>query len=337
MSTFEFSESKLGKFETIKLINKNTNEYIEIAKYGATLLKFVKLVNGKLFDIIDGFQTEEELENGKGARCWIMTPFSNRIENGTYTFLGKEYKISPTPPRSIVIHGFTSTRLFNLEKVIYSDDFILVEFLNKSLRKGNIEGYPFDIDVKIRYKFEKNKLFIEVEGINVGDIPAPFFSGWHPYFKTNNDGINDLILECEAGSIIKTNEKLIPLPEPYTYEKLDKNSDYYFGKHLKKQIGSRIFDLCYSDLKPETDGLIRTSLIDLNNKFKLTLFQEGGLTLLFSGDTLANRPRKSFAIEPVQFMTNAFNRPELIDKLTILPGNSSNFNFGVETFNYESN
>lgn len=336
MSKFIITESNLGKFETIKVINNETNEFIEIAKLGATLIKFVVNVNGELIDIIDGFQTEEELEYSKGARSWIMCPFSNRIKDGIYSFDGKVQKIIPAPPRAIVIHGFTSIQNFEIHNEGHGENSATVEFINKTLRKGAFEGYPFDVDVLIRFTYSATKLTINVEGINVGDSPAPFGTGWHPYFKTSDSGIENLVLECEAESIIKTDSALIPLPLPDTYQKINKDSQLFFGKGQNKKINKTVFDVCFANMIHEKDKIIRTSIIDLDKKFKLTVFQEGGITLIFSGDTLQTRARNSLAIEPVQFMTDAFNRPELKDNITIFPGKKSIFTFGVELKTYES-
>jgi aldose 1-epimerase len=60
------------------------------------------------------------------------------------------------------------------------------------------------------------------------------------------------------------------------------------------------------------------------------VFQERGLMHVFTGDTLARRPRGALALEPVEFMTNAFNRPECREALALAPGAERSFRFGVE-------
>jgi len=78
-----------------------------------------------------------------------------------------------------------------------------------------------------------------------------------------------------------------------------------------------------------SEGLSRTSIEDPDAGLTLTVVQEGGLMHLFTGDTLPIRPRASIALEPVQFMTNAFNRPrQRSDRAA--PGRTSVFRFGVE-------
>ena len=63
---------------------------------------------------------------------------------------------------------------------------------------------------------------------------------------------------------------------------------------------------------------------------KITVFQERGLMHVFTGDTLGRRPRNALALEPIEVLTNAFNRPECRDAITLAPGAERSFRFGVE-------
>lgn len=50
---------------------------------------------------------------------------------------------------------------------------------------------------------------------------------------------------------------------------------------------------------------------------------------VFTGDTLARDRRRSIALEPVETPTNAFNQAELADAITLQPGETRSFRFGV--------
>lgn len=50
---------------------------------------------------------------------------------------------------------------------------------------------------------------------------------------------------------------------------------------------------------------------------------------VFTGDTLARDRRHSIALEPVETPTNAFNHQELADAITLQPGETRGFRFGV--------
>jgi aldose 1-epimerase len=336
---FEVNDSTLGQFKTLLISDNKTNSKIEIALRGATLLNYFVKINQELFHFIDGFQTPEELEFGKGARCWIMTPFANRIKNGLYNFLGNTYYLKPIPPRTQVIHGLTSNVNFKVLDINSSNEKIEIIFYTDILRPGIFDGYPFSVDVYIKYVFEGLKLNVEVIAKNVGNEPAPFGTGWHPYFKTSEKGIDNLILTINANQLIITDQNLIPLKDENAYGRIDDypGCDFRETKTIvERVIKNRILDNCFADLKVDDIGLHSTSLHDTTNGIKISVFQRGGMTQVFSGDTLSGRERKSIAIEPVQFMTNAFNRPELVDKIKIAPGEESKFEFGLEV-SFEGN
>ncbi len=330
---FDLTESNLGKFKTYILKDSLFNSSIEIAEQGATLLNFFTPIEGEVFNIIDGFSTEAEFENSRGARSWIMAPFSNRIENGTYSFRGKTYQIKPIKPRSIVIHGFTFYNNFKINSVNIQENFIDLIFHSDCLRPEVYEGYPFAVDVFISYRLYGNRFEIKVIGKNVGEEPAPFCSGWHPYFKTSDDGIENLILEINSKKIILIDENYIPLKGNDAYGNINNFPLMDFRKSVpksKRRIDYRIIDTCFADLDINDDNMMISALIDETRNIKINLFQERGMVLAFSGDSLSERKRKSIAIEPVEFMTNAFNRPELAEELTIYPEQEKIFHFGVE-------
>lgn len=54
---------------------------------------------------------------------------------------------------------------------------------------------------------------------------------------------------------------------------------------------------------------------------------------VFTGDTLPRDQRTSVAIEPVEAMTNAFNRPEFASAIEITPGETRRFRCGAKLVN----
>lgn len=55
----------------------------------------------------------------------------------------------------------------------------------------------------------------------------------------------------------------------------------------------------------------------------------GGLTHLFTGDTLARARRTAIAIEPVSAMTDAFNHPGQAAAIRLAPGATRRFHCGA--------
>jgi aldose 1-epimerase len=331
--SISLTESKLGKFKTLILKDDQFNCSTEIALQGATLLNYYLPIRGQLYNIIDGFSTEAEFEHSRGARSWIMAPFSNRIENGEYKFLGNNYRISPIPPRTQVIHGFTFYHDFKIHSFSTHNNYAELILFSDCLKPDSYIGYPFRVDVYIKYIFEGYKLSIEVIAENLGETKAPFGTGWHPYFKTSDNGIEDLVLEINAKKIILTDNNSIPLHGKEAYGELDFFPKLDFRKAIdfeKRRINKRKVDTCYAELATYNNGFAISSIIDDEQGIKINVFQKEGMVLAFSGDSLRERNRKSIAIEPVQFMTNVFNRTEFEREISILPGTRKSFLFGVD-------
>lgn len=333
MSRFEYKESNLGKFKTFILQDNESGTRLETAFKGATPLSFNMLINGREFNILDGFASEEELDYSRGARNWIMTPFANRIKDGRYRFEGNEYVLEPIAPRDYVIHGYTSHELFELEAVEISDTNITALLVNRSIRNGKYPGYPFSADVYVKFTLSGSKVNISVEGRNTGEESLPFFSGWHPYFKTSARGIEHLILTLDAGSNIVMDPNYLPLEGRDAYAPITDFPGINYSPSVPisgRRINGRVIDNCFAGLNFDSGGTARSLLYDPDNGVEITVFQKGGVTLVFTGDSLKERKRESVAIEPMQSITNTFNRPELKELYTVQPGGSNIFEFGFE-------
>lgn len=333
MKRFLFAEKKtFGTFTTFELKDTASGASAEVALKGATLLKYYINLNNELFNIIDGFKTPEELIKAKGARSYIMTPFANRIPDGKYSFEGKSYVIEPVPPRTEVIHGFTASHIFGLEEYAETDEFASITLVT-DITPDQYKGYPFSLKVSVKFTLSEEKLDIAVTSVNTGENSAPFFCGWHPYFRTNEDGIENLILTIDAESVISMDEKFIPLKGSAAFSPIEKHKrDDYRSVLTEKEriINNRKLDLCYANLNLDKKGFAYSSIYDPDNGLKITMYQKGGVTLAFSGDSLIARKRKAVALEPMMALTNAFNREDFKKLITIQPGASISFNFGVK-------
>lgn len=324
------TEEKFGSHK--KIIVEASDVKFTFCLTGATPLSLEFKSGEKFLSVLDGYQTPEEFDSVSGSRNWIMTPFANRIANNSYIFLGKEYHLVPVPPKQRVIHGFTSMEKFEIISVESGASSVTIRLKNSSIRKGRFKGYPFDVDVLVDYKLSKDALSIKVTGHNIFNEPIPFWSGWHPYFKTCNEGIEHLRVELDAKSIILMDANFIPLAgnDAYSDIALNPKFDLRYSKNREaKTIDGKIFDLCYANLIAGADGKFSTAVIDDKNKISLQIFQNKGVTLIFSGDSLTERKRKSIAVEPMQCLTNSFNRSEFEEDISILPGQTKSFEFGV--------
>ncbi len=335
MSKYKFSEIKFGNHKTIILSNESDGSSFQIALRGATPLKFNIPLNGKIFNILDSFLLPSELKEGEGSRCWIMAPFTNRIPDDIYEFNGNKYLMEPNSLNGKVIHGFSYMIPFEINNLEINNQFIEVTLSTTLIRPGIFNGYPFALDLFIKYRLHDCELDVHIIADNVGDIPLPYSTGWHPYFKTTDNGIEHLILSVDSESVILLDQNYIPLPGSLAYGSINDFPQLDFRNIVPPQyrvINGRKIDHCFDKIAKDKNGFATASIYDPDNGLKISLTQKGGVTLIFTGDLLTVRPRKSIAIEPLQVITNAFNRSELREAITVLPGQKSTFEFGVKYF-----
>lgn len=308
-----------------------------VALHGATLLSWQIQQDGELLALTDGYRDPVELHQQSGVRNGILAPFPNRIAEGRYRFKDQEYDLLPdvTGDRT-VYHGFARTAPFVLESATATADGVQLILRSDKIRPGRFEGYPFALDLTVTYTITKNELVLDIHATNTGSTPAPYAAGWHPYFQLGNGiaDIDQLELRIPAGGLVRTDGALIPLPGAEGRVHLDDLPEMDFRDG--RPIGPRVVDACYSELLFGPDGRAETILRDPANGRELRVWQESGFMHLFTGDTLPRGRRKSVAIEPVEAMTNSFNRMEFGPAICISPAQSRRFRCGVRFLSPES-
>lgn len=328
---FEVREGTLGSLPTVEISNSQTGVSASIALRGATLLAWnAGIGDGAVGGNLDGYIDEAEFLSQNGVRNGVMAPFSNRIKLGRYTFGGADYDVMPGVAEEdrLIYHGYLREIDCTLVRAEVTDTEATVVLGTSAIRAGVYPGYPFDIDLEVSYRFAGSGLTVEINGHNVGDTVAPYCSGWHPYFRLGQLGIDRLKLHVPARTAIRTDDDLIPNEGNAAYQPIadDERPTY----ETPSPLADDVIDACYANLIPDADGVIRTSVKDPLTGCTLTVWQTEGLMHLFTGDTVAREPRTSIALEPVEVMTDAFNRPDTAQAVALAPGATRRFVFGVE-------
>ncbi len=84
---------KVGEIDNFLYTMKNGDTEIDIMNYGATIVALrTPDANGKILDIVCGYETLEEYQNNGGYFGAIIGRNSNRIANATYTLNGKVFE-----------------------------------------------------------------------------------------------------------------------------------------------------------------------------------------------------------------------------------------------------
>ena len=301
-----------------------------VALCGATLLSWQIRQDGEALELTDGYRDPGELREQSGVRNGVLAPFPNRVADGRYGFGGQQYDLLPgvVGDRTVYL-GFARALPFVLDSATTTAESARLVLRSEEIRPGRFDGYPFALDLTVVYIVEKDQISLEIHAVNTGDVTVPYAAGWHPYFQLGNDtdGIDDLELRVSAGTLIGTDRELIPTDGPGCRIGLDglPEMDFRGGSPL----GRRVIDACYADLSFGSDGRAETVLRDPKTGRELRVWQESGFMHVFTGDTLPRDRRRSVAIEPVEAMTNAFNREEFASALALAPGESRRFRCGV--------
>ncbi|MCX5236495.1 aldose 1-epimerase [Streptomyces prunicolor] len=331
--TFRITEGRLGDEPTVTVSAPDGAVRVVLALRGATLLSWQvgRGVDGHLTELTDGYRDEAELLSQDGVRAGLLAPFSNRVADGRYHHGGRDHDLLPGRVEDrVVYHGFAREAPFRLVAATMTADSARLLLRSTSIRPGRYPGYPFALDLDVEYTIGRRELGIEIRATNVGETSAPYASGWHPYFtlsRRHPRPIDDLLLQIPAHTLIRTDASLIPLRGKEALLPLDRRPDMDF--RTPRRLGDAVIDACFADLTPGPDGRTETVLSDPASGDALRVWQYGGYMHVFTGDTLARDRRASIALEPVEAPTDAYNRPEHANALSLEPGRQREFRFGV--------
>ncbi|RYV51512.1 aldose 1-epimerase [Pengzhenrongella frigida] len=294
---------------------------LEVALRGATVLRWVVDLGDGPVDLLDGYRTAEELRSQAGIRNGIMAPFCDRVTDARYTFDGVEHDLRPGQADRLVYHGLVRSMPFVLGAVTQDADAVAATFGCQGLVTSPQPGYPFAIEVEVTYRLGTASLAVEIAGHNRGSGSAPFAAGWHPYFRfPGADTIAGLDLQISSDVRVETDPGLIPLPGAGAYTGIEP------GAARWEPIGEAVLDVGYVAGGRHAEP---TVLRDSASGLQLALTQDRGLVHLFTGDTLDRDRRASIAVEPVETMTDAFNRPDCATAIRLLPGDRRAFRASV--------
>lgn len=221
---------------------------VKVINYGGTLLSLeVPDKNGKLTDIVLGFDNIEQYLGPHPYFGALIGRYGNRIANGKFKIENKEYNLTVNNGAN-TLHG---GELKAFHRVLWDiEEFENNEGLGlkmKHLSKDLEEGFPGNLNVEVIYFFShKNEFKISYKATT--DKPTHVNLTHHSYF--NFTGCNENIFNHEvlinAKQFTPVNNSLIPTGEL----KDIKNTCFDFQEYKKmgKQIpltGNKGFDNNY--------------------------------------------------------------------------------------------
>jgi len=330
MAEFLAERGKLGDHDIVILTDQARGRRVRIARRGATVLSLEVPTPQGTRDIADGYRDAEELDTRPSSRFAIMVPFANRIDDARYVFDGEPYDLQPGVEGAAraARHGFVRGVDFDIAEIAADTDGAHASFTTQAIRPGTHPGYPFAIDLTVRYTLGADGLVLEAVMRNVGERAAPCFFGWHPYFKLSESPIEGWQLQIPADSVVRTNEQFIPIAGADARAPLSHRPELNFRQ--MQAIGPRELNHAFADLRMDTDGRARTRLRDPESGLGIAMWQPSGVMLAFTADTVTRDVRRSVALEPMESWSDAFNRPDCADAIRLEPGAERRYTCGVE-------
>lgn len=272
-------------FETPKGLLQAT-----IAQVGASLREF-KIGD---IDLVVAYAEDEPAPLCAGI---VMSPWPNRIDGGKWQLDGKTLEVD------ITIHSQQNANHGFMGKYPYA----LIAQTESSVTLGGTifprDGYPFLVETTVTYALDENGLTVSHTAVNRSEKPAPYAVGGHAYFQFSAVKTEDLVIETNASTFVKCNERQIPIewvPTPTdTYNLAD-----------GVRIGDHFFDDDFTDFERDENGLAHTYLTgDDGRGLDVWQDQAFGHVVLFTPDFFPTKSGKVYAaaIEPQTAAPNAFN------------------------------
>jgi len=113
---------------------------------------------------------------GLKASSFVVVPYSNRIENGRFTFNGQPYQLANGERHAS--HGDVRTRPWRVDEV--SDQAIACSFDSRDHTGVN---WPWPFAAQLTYTLQALTLSTRLTLWNRGDSMMPAGLGWHPYYS----------------------------------------------------------------------------------------------------------------------------------------------------------
>jgi aldose 1-epimerase len=333
MTAFSVARDRLGSHEMAILGDPERQRQVRIVSRGAAVIGIEIAHEGGAFQLADGYRDLPEVEQRPGSRYAVMAPFANRIKDALYRFDGQTYDLAPGAEggKRESRHGFLRDQEFTLERLDADAAGAHAVFVNRSIRPGVHAGYPFAIDVSVHYILNASGLEVVASMRNVGKQAAPCFFGWHPYFRVADGAVDAWELQVPASLLIRTDANFIPLPGDEAYAALEDEPAMDFRQW--RRIGTTELNHGYAGLHADADGRARTRVRDPKTGLTVAMWQTRGIVLAFTADTVPRDARRAIALEPMESMSDAFNREDCAAAIRLEPGAERLFHCGIEIEN----
>ena len=259
-------------------------------------------------DLVAGWPAGEMCPSSRGA---VLMPWPNRVADGAYDFGGEHLQLALTEPaKHNALHGLVHWVPWTVAERATDRVALTYELPPQA-------GYPFALDLRVDYRLGDDGLTTTLSATNVGDRPAPYGTGLHPYLTVGRQ-VDDCVLTLPAETWCAMSERGHASPaEPVA------GTPYDFRE--PRRLGGTVLNDAFTDLDRD-DGRATVRLTSGEGGVAFWVDEHHRWLQVYTADDTAS-PRVSVAVEPMTAPPDAFNSGE--DLVVLEPGQTFTASWGV--------
>lgn len=279
-----------------------------IAEVGASVREYT--VGGR--DVVLPFAPESIAPAFSGA---VLAPWPNRLADGQYTWLGVEHQVPLTEPdRGNALHGLVAQVRWT---AVHGDEATV------TLRHDLVptQGYPFPLRLDAEYTLTADRgLTLRVTATNLGDRPAPYGIGFHPWLSPGDAAVDDCTLRVDAATIVTVDDRLLPTGTAPLTGAADRRTP--------QPLAGVALDDAFLDVDRDADGLAWIVLGSPDGHGAAVWMDESMDTWqVCTGNGIPAIDRRGVAAEPMSCIADAFRTGERL--IRIEPGAAHTVAWGM--------
>ena len=134
----------------------------------------------------------------------VLAPWPNRVEDATWWHEGQRLQLQVNEPDSgSAIHGLLTQTDFEVHEAGTA-------FVALRTDLDPQPGYPFSLEVTVRYRLGSAGLSAQIEVGNRSQRPAPVAVGVHPYLRLGEVPLGDLHVSIDADRVWPLDARNLP-------------------------------------------------------------------------------------------------------------------------------
>ena len=232
----EFGATKNGEKASCYVLKNSKGMEAVVSDFGASLLKlYVPDKDGKTQDVVLGYETLEDYENGGDSLGATVGRVANRIGMAEFELNGKKYELTKNDNGKNTLHGgidFYNKRIWDVKE---EDDTHVVFAL---VSPDGDQGFPGEVKIEVSYTItEENELKIHYHAIPDQDTLLNMTN--HSYFNLSGHASGtawNAKVWIDADAFTETDAELIPTGTVVPVEGTP--MDFRKEKVVEKEIGA---------------------------------------------------------------------------------------------------